>query len=179
MASRAYIRTSPIWPANDERVDDVDRRRQRHRWCRRFGNQPGAARRRLHRALRWHRGDGDASTLSSIAKVTGVLSPGDDPKSYPFERMLFRRWAGVPLVAFGRNVDPADVPTSLAAEIHRRAARVVLFGGRRTRFRATSGGAFYFCPGSANPRRRRDLPSVGLIELSGSRVRAEVVTVER
>lgn len=117
--------------------------------------------------------------LSSIAKVTGVLSPGDDPKSYPFERMLFRRWAGVSLVAFGRNVDPADVPSSLAAEIDRRAARVVLFGGRQDAVSSNIGGRLYFCPGSANPRRRRDLPSVGLIELSGSRVRAEVVTVER
>ncbi len=115
--------------------------------------------------------------LSTFGRVTGVVTDSDDAALFPFGRTLLRRWLGIPVLALGGALDPRELSVAARTEIERSRARVILSGGGRAPCCAEMDGRLYFCPGIARPGRRGSRPTVGLVEITAKKVRAEVIAL--
>ena len=116
--------------------------------------------------------------LSQIAPIAGVISTQDDPELYPFDRTLRRQWFDVGIYVCHRIGDPMNLQRNVEKEIEEFEPEVVLFGGGPEAFNNRVEGRLFFNPGSAGRRRAKQPRSVGLLEIDGHSVRAEVVPLD-
>ena len=124
---------------------------------------------------------GDPQTLddlSQIAPVAGVLSQQDDGELYPFERTLKRQWFDVGIYVCHKIGDPMNLQRSVEKEIEEFEPEVVLFGSGGEAFNNRVESRLFFNPGSAGRRRANQPRSIGLLEIDGHSVRAEIVPLD-
>jgi uncharacterized protein len=115
--------------------------------------------------------------LSKIARVTGVVGPNDDTALIPFERALTKSFGGAKVYIIHRLGDPRDLPQGVKRELQKIDPRIVLFAGNAP-FNDRIDGRLFFCPGAAGKKRPRSGRSVGMVEIDGQSVRAEVIPLK-
>ncbi|MAG57900.1 MAG: hypothetical protein CMJ83_16570 [Planctomycetes bacterium] len=116
--------------------------------------------------------------LSQIAPITGVLGNGDNSSEYPFERTLFRKWFDVGVYMNYRVGDPMNLARTTKKEIEELDPQVVLFGGNGESFNNRVENRLFLNPGTGGRRRVKNPRTVGLLEIEGHSVRAEIVPLE-
>ena len=116
--------------------------------------------------------------LSQIAPITGVIGGSDSAEVYPFERTLYRKWFETGIYMNHRIGDPTDLHRNTQKAIDAADPQVVLFGSTGEPFNTRIESRLFFNPGAAGRRRPKQPRTVGLLEISGHSVRAEIVPID-
>lgn len=116
--------------------------------------------------------------LSQIAPITGVIGGNDSAEVYPFERTLFRKWFDIGIYVHHRIGDPMNLHRNTQKAIDDLEPQVVLFGSSGEAFNNRIESRLFFNPGAAGRRRVKEPRSVGLLEIAGHSVRAEIVPID-
>lgn len=116
--------------------------------------------------------------LSQIAPITGVIGGGDSAEVYPFDRSLYRKWFETGIYMHHRIGDPTDLHRNTQKAIEAADPQVVLFGSTGEPFNTRIESRLFFNPGAAGRRRPKQPRTVGLLEISGHSVRAEIVPID-
>jgi predicted phosphodiesterase len=115
--------------------------------------------------------------LSKLARVTGVVGPGDDPAVIPFERTLTKSFGGSVVYVTHRIGNPMDLPQATQRDLQKIDPRIVLFGDAAA-FNSRIDGRLFVSPGSAGKKKPRGGRSVAMVEIDGQRVRAEIIQLD-
>jgi hypothetical protein len=113
--------------------------------------------------------------LSQLAPIAGVLGSGDDPEVYPFQKVLVRKWFDVGVYVTHKIGDPMNLHPNMKKELDSHDPQVVLFGATGEAFNNRVDNRLFFNPGASGRRRVKYPRSIGLLEIEGHSVRAEVV----
>jgi len=116
--------------------------------------------------------------LSQIAPITGVIGGSDSAEVYPFDRTLYRKWFETGIYMHHRIGDPTDLHRNTQKAIDAADPQVVLFGSTGEPFNTRIESRLFFNPGAAGRRRPKQPRTVGLLEISGHSVRAEIVPID-
>lgn len=116
--------------------------------------------------------------LSQIAPITGVIGGSDSAEVYPFDRSLYRKWFETGIYMHHRIGDPTDLHRNTQKAIEAADPQVVLFGSTGEPFNTRIESRLFFNPGAAGRRRPKQPRTVGLLEISGHSVRAEIVPID-
>ncbi|MAB88060.1 MAG: hypothetical protein CMJ90_01200 [Planctomycetes bacterium] len=116
--------------------------------------------------------------LSQIAPITGVIGGSDSAEVYPFERTLYRKWFETGIYMHHRIGDPTDLHRNTQKAIDAADPQVILFGSTGEPFNTRIESRLFFNPGAAGRRRPKQPRTVGLLEISGHSVRAEIVPID-
>lgn len=116
--------------------------------------------------------------LSHLAPVAGVIGANDNQTLFPFEKSLFRKWFEVGVYLAHDIGDPLELARGVRKEIEQYEPQVVLFGNTGTGFNSRIENRLFFNPGAAGPHPQSASRSVGLLEIGGRNVRAEIVPLD-
>lgn len=114
---------------------------------------------------------------SIVAPITGVLGDIDDPEFLPFQYQLFKKWFDIGVFVQHAIGDPFNLSPEMKSDLARLLPEVVLFGLGSEPFNARVENRLFFHPGSCGAPSSRHPRSVGLLEIDGQTVRAEVVPI--
>jgi predicted phosphodiesterase len=116
--------------------------------------------------------------LSKLARVTGVVGPGDDPNVIPFERVLAKSFSGTMVYVVHKLGEPLDLDPTVKRDIQKVNPRIVLFGGTAA-FNRRIDDRLFFCPGAAGKKKGKSARTVGLVEIDGQSVRGEIIELDK
>ncbi|HMS16074.1 MAG TPA: metallophosphoesterase family protein [Planctomycetota bacterium] len=116
--------------------------------------------------------------LSLVAPVTGVIGPKDDAELFPFGTVLFKKWFETGIYLRHQIGDPFDAAEELRGDLDLHKPEVVLFGSGGRAFKGRIENRLYFNPGSCGHPGPGRIRSIGLLEIEGQSIRAEVVPIE-
>ncbi|MCB9833519.1 MAG: metallophosphoesterase family protein [Planctomycetes bacterium] len=113
--------------------------------------------------------------LSHLSPINGVLGDDDSPEDYPFETTLFRGDWGVPILVRHEAGSPSKPDAAILTLLEEYKPKALLFGAGGEAMNATVGKCLWLNPGSASGRNPAGLATVGILEIDGASVRAEII----
>ena len=116
--------------------------------------------------------------LSLVAPITGVLGTLDDPEDYPLQKVLYKKWFEVGIYLRHDIGDPLNLTQEMKDEFAKEDPEVVLFGAGGDSFNNRVENRLFLNPGGCGLLLDEGVRSVGLLEIEGQSVRAEVVPIE-
>lgn len=118
--------------------------------------------------------------LSNLSPINGVLGPSDDPEIFSYlGPILVRELGGIDILVVNKVGAPAKPTEAVRDLIIHHEPKIVLFGQSGEPFNGKVDDRHWFSPGAANPKSAKSAASVGILEIEGASVRAEIVPLGR